>query len=373
MNVETLDLEPGFWRTSNSSTKVLPCLSTKHCKGGANTSDLCAEGYTGPLCAVCAERYAATGSGNSLQCNVCTGNAQTTIIVYSTLAVAIFLIVAVVYCCCCRSPPPTESTRSISHSSSSFEGRLSRARSAANDARSTYKGLVKAKGPILKVLVSYYQVMTMLPFILNLSFPPVFTMVSNLFGSVVNLNFISLMPLGCIMKSDFHRQMVGYTAIPFIIGLVMIVAYAILKRNKRSIPLSNEIFASFLFLTFLVLPSVSIQIFSTFACREFDGGYGSYLKVDYSINCAEPSHKLFKIYAGVMALVYPVGIPVLYWQLLKHVQSKMHLDPGQHNLIGKKAWKRRGGKEGMWPPGSRRSSRGLVGSRRPCSIESGGR
>ena len=73
MNVETLDLEPGFWRTSSSSTKVLPCLNPKHCKGGADTADLCAEGHTGPLCAVCASDYAATGSGNSLQCNECTG------------------------------------------------------------------------------------------------------------------------------------------------------------------------------------------------------------------------------------------------------------------------------------------------------------
>ncbi|GMH50052.1 hypothetical protein TL16_g00680 [Triparma laevis f. inornata] len=141
------------------------------------------------------------------------------------------------------------------------------------DARSKYKVLMKAKGPILKVLVSYYQVMTMLPFVLDLNFSPVFTMVSNFFGSVVNLNFISLIPLGCIMPLDFHHQLVGYTAIPFIIGLIMIIAYSILKRNNATISLSNEIFAAFLFMTFLILPSVSIQIFSTFAYREFDSGY----------------------------------------------------------------------------------------------------
>ena len=47
-------------------------------------------------------------------------------------------------------------------------------------------------------------------------------------------------------------------------------------------------------------------------------------------------------------LVYPVSIPYFYWNRLKHVQSKMHLDPGQHNLIGKKARKRRDTREGMW-------------------------
>ncbi|GMH54037.1 hypothetical protein TrST_g5737 [Triparma strigata] len=242
----------GFWRTSNLSTEILTCLNPRHCKGGNDTANLCFDGYTGPLCAVCASGYAATGSGKSLQCGVCTGDAQTTIIIYSSIFVVLVLFLVVVYCCCCRQP--TEGTRSISHTSSSFEDRLSNARSTANDARSKYKVWMKAKGPVLKVLVSYYQVMTMLPFVLDLSFPPVFTMVSNLFGTVVNLNFISLMPLGCIMPSDFHHQMVGYTAIPFFIGLVMIVAYVILKQRPATIPLSNEIFASFLLMTFLILP-----------------------------------------------------------------------------------------------------------------------
>ncbi|GMH70102.1 hypothetical protein TrLO_g7545 [Triparma laevis f. longispina] len=49
-----------------------------------------------------------------------------------------------------------------------------------------------------------------------------------------------------------------------------------------------------------------------------------------------------------MALVYPIGIPLLYHFQLKQVQSKMHLDPGQRNLVGKKAWKRQGVEEGTW-------------------------
>ena len=40
----------------------------------------------------------------------------------------------------------------------------------------------------------------------------------------MNLNFVSLMPLGCIVQSDFHHQMVGYTLFPLVIGGVMILA-----------------------------------------------------------------------------------------------------------------------------------------------------
>ncbi|GMH47872.1 hypothetical protein TrLO_g3980 [Triparma laevis f. longispina] len=46
--VQTLPMANGFWRTTKSSTEILACLNPKHCKG-ADTADLCSEGYTGPL------------------------------------------------------------------------------------------------------------------------------------------------------------------------------------------------------------------------------------------------------------------------------------------------------------------------------------
>eukprot|EP00519_Triparma_laevis_P014568 CAMPEP_0182491466 /NCGR_PEP_ID=MMETSP1321-20130603/897_1 /TAXON_ID=91990 /ORGANISM="Bolidomonas sp., Strain RCC1657" /LENGTH=380 /DNA_ID=CAMNT_0024693747 /DNA_START=66 /DNA_END=1205 /DNA_ORIENTATION=- len=49
-----------------------------------------------------------------------------------------------------------------------------------------------------------------------------------------------------------------------------------------------------------------------------------------------------------MTLIYPIGVPFLYWRLLEHAQSKLYLDPGQHNLVGKKAWKRQDVGEEKW-------------------------
>ena len=77
----------------------------------------------------------------------------------------------------------------------------------------------------------------------------------------------------------------------------------------------------FLFMTFLILPSVSTKIFSTFACRAFDEGYGSYLKVDYSIDCDGAEHKLFQIYALACVAIFPMGIPLMYWMLLRRVKE----------------------------------------------------
>ena len=45
--------------------------------------DLCDEGYTGPLCAVCYKNYGCTGYIKTLTCGVCTDDTTMTIAVYS--------------------------------------------------------------------------------------------------------------------------------------------------------------------------------------------------------------------------------------------------------------------------------------------------
>lgn len=47
--IETLLIEPGYWRTSNESSRILPCYNKEACVGGLTDSvEFCQEGYTGP-------------------------------------------------------------------------------------------------------------------------------------------------------------------------------------------------------------------------------------------------------------------------------------------------------------------------------------
>ena len=99
-----------------------------------------------------------------------------------------------------------------------------------------------------------------------MNFPPVFTKFLSFTSSIVNLDFLNLMPLGCITTSDFHRTLLVMTLGSFILGAIMLIAYKYFKfigaKSK-----ANETFGWFLFMTFLILPSVCVKIFSTFACR----------------------------------------------------------------------------------------------------------
>lgn len=83
-------------------------------------------------------------------------------------------------------------------------------------------------------------------------------------------------------------------------------------------------------MTFLILPSVCTKIFSTFACRDFDGDYGSYLKVDYSIDYDSAEHGKYVTYACVCCAVFPIGVPLMYFFLLRRVKTL--LDSGQKQL-----------------------------------------
>jgi hypothetical protein len=95
------------------------------------------------------------------------------------------------------------------------------------------------------------------------------------------------------------------------------------RRDKLQKSLAKHVLM-FLAMTFLIYSTVSTIIFRTFACDTIPSGC-SYLQADYNVSCNTTKHTVFKIYSGLMILVYPVGIPALYayllWQQRKQLQT----------------------------------------------------
>lgn len=49
VTLETLSIDPGYWRATNSSTEVLACYNVDACVGGiTGATEYCVEGYEGP-------------------------------------------------------------------------------------------------------------------------------------------------------------------------------------------------------------------------------------------------------------------------------------------------------------------------------------
>lgn len=75
-----------------------------------------------------------------------------------------------------------------------------------------------------------------------------------------------------------------------------------------------------LMVAFLVYGSVSSTLFGTFVSEEVDDG-GTYFRADYSLSCDTLKYQAFRANAGLMIILYPVGIQTFFGWLLVHYHN----------------------------------------------------
>ena len=140
--------------------------------------------------------------------------------------------------------------------------------------------------------------------------------------NVINFDLGSALAAGCFWSEvNFHDRLLMNTLGPLVVVGVLAVTYRIaMFRNSAAGHVGLEKIrhkhqTALLLLTFLTYSSVSSTVFQTFACETLDDEV-EYLRADYSIICTDDRHQAFQVYAGIMAFVYPVGVPLLYTALL---------------------------------------------------------
>jgi len=145
------------------------------------------------------------------------------------------------------------------------------------------------------------------------------------------MDFVSFLPMGCVVHSSHYDLLLAYTIVPLVLNAALVAAYFGLKASNKRVALSNAVMSMLFLMNYLILPQVSMVVFKTFSCRQFDGDYGSYLIADYSLSCDSPEHKWMVAYASVMVVVYPLGIPLANHFMLWRVRDKVN--PNQRNLV----------------------------------------
>ncbi|CAM9763225.1 unnamed protein product, partial [Hapterophycus canaliculatus] len=65
-----------------------------------------------------------------------------------------------------------------------------------------------------------------------------------------------------------------------------------------------------------VFTSTSTIAFETFACDEEAVKGESFLRADYRLSCNTTKHRWHMVFAAIMIVVYPTGIPLLYAYIL---------------------------------------------------------
>jgi hypothetical protein len=162
----------------------------------------------------------------------------------------------------------------------------------------------------------------------------------------VNLSIGTVLPISCSETYTFIDALYFATLLPMAAAAVLVCAFvreysAVRKsiqqnRNRRRGDKSrafNEIktkyLSFFFYLTYLVLPSTTTNIFQMFLCTNVDpgdetpGGDNQFLTADMRISCSSDYYYGGVAYASVMVLIYPIGIPLLYLWMLYNARDEI--------------------------------------------------
>jgi hypothetical protein len=265
---ETYDVMEGYYAVSASKTQ--PCLYADAC-----VAEGCAVGYEGPLCAVCSPGYEAATPYQA--CKPCYRNTQSSanIAVLSLLAVTGTLLAV-----------------------TALHAPL-RAKWAAMIAW-LYKPAIRTK---TKVLVTQFQIISQFQRILSVNYPDTYTAFLQV-CQIASLNVPSMLSASCASDGawTFYDDLLLHTLTPFAVCLLILVAYRFKWRDEAC--------AEWLLWTmYFFFPGASSTVLEAFHCDESMG----FLRADYRLTCdtSDARRAWYLVYATVMALVYPLGVPCL--------------------------------------------------------------
>ena len=271
--LESIRIEPGFYRVSATSEVVVECPVERACVGNDTSGGgLCSQGHSGPMCQVCLDTVEATYVWSNNKCAPCESSHKGTM--YGLLIVVLILMSLMAY---------------------------------------KYKIVVK-------LLQTLFKITTLYP---DITFPAVFSQVVQKFNIFVNLD-VNVLPFNCIVSSsNFHDKilLMTFTALACIayIGLVYFYQHrrilfendAAEKSSAKLGVLTADCVCYALVFLYTIFSLVSATIIRTFNYdRRLEAVTGeSYLIADYKIHKSDADQKVYVVYAAVVFVVYCVGIP----------------------------------------------------------------
>merc|ERR1719262_1497523 len=150
----------------------------------------------------------------------------------------------------------------------------------------------------------------------QVQFPVDYLNVLTWVGTIVGLEFPQLMPADCFQKLSHDSYMVMYTIFFTLVNFLLAAWWCCTFDKKHK----AAIFEIILVGNFFIYSGMSNVIFSTFPCVDFDYGDKlgtvSLLRADLGIDCDSDDHFLAQYWAGLMAILYPVGVPLVFYRLL---------------------------------------------------------
>lgn len=304
-----LDLDKGYWRVDEHSDDVLKCPQKIACRGGLDVKDQCRSGHEGKYCSVCQDGYVHSAEGSCSECR--SGS-------FLAVAITVPLVIALIFI----------SFVLVNIYSDRIKTFLNAQILALADKAQEYN--VSSFRTKIKIMITFIQILSQMPSVFGALFPDGFLSFMGIFG-LFNLNVLNFFSLGCAIKSNYYQELLTATIGPIVLFLLVALGLYIKKlsvmhsfKPYRMAEMRKDLLTASLMISFFIFSPTSITIFQAFTCETFDDGT-SKLVADYSIDCESDVHQNYEIYAGLMIIVYPMGIPAYYFYLL--VKNHKYVNP----------------------------------------------
>ena len=343
LTVQTLPIEKGFWRANLNSEDIRMCPDAQFCTHQRSNlsfispDQYCAPFHAGIYCSDCVKDYVLGEAG----CTFCTkkdteSKEQLVLIIFVFLFLLLVLYIYVLHSAgCFNFCRRRGSERRI---------RLNTFWKSCKEAMQTLQ-----VGTKIRILLGYFQVLS--------SYRRTFLKQSltdggDLLGVMALLSNVDLTWLvgnaafRCVHDYDHYDILLVTTLSPIVLALLLFVCtsatvYYLIPRLMRSV--RHHTASALLFMLFLIYPYVSQTVLGTFWCESFPDAdvrfnlTTSALRADYRLSCehdADPERLGFEIYAGIMLVVYPVGVVLLYSSVLLVHRARVmafHKSPSKEN------------------------------------------
>jgi len=335
--IQTIYIKPGYWRMSGESLEILPCDTgtdsgtfASSCKGGYSSEDdgYCLEEFTGPSCALCVNRSQYFENGACINCPSISGNIL--LILGCLLAGSVCLfgmqVIGAWYAPRLR--------WNVIH-------------------RMHWYVASFAVIPKLKLVISFFQIVRLVPDVFELSLPDhYFTWMR--FLSIFDLNIADLfLPTACI-EGGYHGKlllnslgcMMIVLSIASVGTLVGVASHTILRKQSGR-PWRDSFLNSLPFLLFVIIyltPSTSNSIFAAWTCEAFQVNsltspplFVRYLRSDLFIECdaSNADYRRILILAYIFAGVWAIATPSALLMLL--FSQRLAIKSGHSNRITRAA------------------------------------
>jgi hypothetical protein len=302
------------------------------------------EGYSGILCAICEEEYYYSPGSNT--CEICEEGGVNTFLIVLLCVLGVLLCVPLALLSLSWTGSTTLDTVITNLSVPALlymfymkfmivkkpgenETEAEREQRESNINDFFVRIMLK-----FKIFISMVQITSSMPAVLGMTFPPFFTKVTSIFG-LLNLDIATNLGLSCRFKDiDYVDYLIMTCVAPMICSLFLCLVYNchryMLKRRRAHYEEVAGVYAKYLLVflmgTYLALPNISVYIFQMFSCQDIDpddalAGEDLYLRADLSINCGSSRHTTGTTFATCMILVYPVGVPLMYFWMLHNVKE----------------------------------------------------